>query len=69
MTMAETDARTPGSEAARNIGCNCPHVDNGWGAGWMDSEGKRQFVIRLDCPIHGETTNKEATEHADSRHD
>jgi hypothetical protein len=49
---------TPGSDEAKSQGCKCPRMDNAYGAGYLggakDKDGKPVFVIRADCPIHGE---------------
>ena len=37
----------PGSKEARDQGCTCPIIDNGYGKGCGG-----EFVIRLDCPLH-----------------
>lgn len=45
----------PGSQEAKAKGCLCPIMDNRWGKGYaIDKDGKPVFVIRTDCPIHGE---------------
>lgn len=44
----------PGSVEAKASGCLCPSQDNNHGQGiWMGALG-RQFIRRLDCPLHGE---------------
>ena len=41
----------PGSDEALDEGCLCPVIDNGHGRErFGDGE---QYVIRLDCPLHG----------------
>jgi len=41
----------PGSDEALNNGCKCPIIDNNHGRGRF-GDGD-QYVIRLDCPLHG----------------
>ena len=41
----------PGSDAAVELGCTCPVLDNGRGAGYMGREGV--FWIHGGCPLHG----------------
>ena len=41
---------TPGSDAARLLGCVCPVADNGRGAGYMGIPGI--FVFSAGCPVH-----------------
>lgn len=46
--MAKTDVPAPGSDAALQLGCTCPVLDN--------AHGKRAdglFWISEDCPLHG----------------
>lgn len=42
----------PGSDAAYRAGCTCPRMDNGWGRGILDGEGKRVWWITEGCPLH-----------------
>lgn len=42
----------PGSKEARNMGCKCPVMDNGYGYGYMGI--KDVFVFNLGCPVHDE---------------
>lgn len=54
----------PGSPEATQNGCQCPIIDNGWGSGRGTSEdGVPQFVINLECPLHGE--REETSQHKD----
>lgn len=46
----KSDAPTPGSDEALAQGCTCPVVENDRGRGSYRAD----FVIDLDCPIHGE---------------
>ena len=41
---------TPGSIGAKNLGCVCPEIDNGYGSG---AYGK-YFWVNEDCPLHGD---------------
>lgn len=54
----ETKAPNPGSAEAISQGCKCPRLDNAHGRGYMggvrDENGALVFVVRLDCPLHGE---------------
>ncbi len=48
----------PGSDEAAELGCLCPRMDNRYGRGYWDEpqpDGTRkpQFVVSLDCPLHG----------------
>jgi hypothetical protein len=55
--MSEQRKPNPGSDEALCLGCSCPVLDNGHGAGCgrKDEHGEPQFWIREDCPIHGAT--------------
>lgn len=45
----------PGSTEAIVAGCKCPVIDNRRGRGlYEDSNGVAQYVVREDCPLHGE---------------
>jgi hypothetical protein len=45
---------TPGSSAAKSLGCLCPVIDNGHGRGaYIDAERGPQFWITDRCPLHG----------------
>ncbi len=45
----------PGSKEARDSGCTCPVLDNGYGlgCGYRDEKGTMLFYINTDCPVHG----------------
>lgn len=43
----------PGSNAAVALGCTCPVIDNGHGAGRGCDGPRLGWIIDLDCPIHG----------------
>ena len=53
-----TTQPTPGSPEAVKRGYTCPILDNGHGRGYMggvrDKDGNPLFVIKADCPVHGE---------------
>jgi hypothetical protein len=59
--MAETERVTmsPGSIEAQLRGCKCPRYDNAFGRGAYEVDGKPQFWISEDCPLHGGGTNGE----------
>jgi hypothetical protein len=40
----------PGSDAAIELGCKCPILDNAHGHGYMGQQGI--YVMREDCPVH-----------------
>lgn len=47
----------PGSDAALDLGCRCPVLDNAHGKGYLggakDKEtGETLYVITADCPLH-----------------
>lgn len=44
----------PGSPEAVKAGCTCPVMDNSHGEGRPDG----QFVISMDCPLHGHTEER-----------
>ena len=44
-----TETPNPGSDAALELGCQCPILDNNHGHGW----GASLFWITEDCPLHG----------------
>lgn len=52
----------PGSDAALNMGCTCPVIDNGHGRGYMggikDNDGYTTFVFTEGCPVHGPRTKE-----------
>lgn len=44
----------PGSAEALAAGCKCPRMDNRYGKGmYTDDDGQAQFVINMECPLHG----------------
>jgi hypothetical protein len=44
----------PGSKEALEQGCTCPVLDNEYGEGaYIDEDGKPQFWMSADCPLHG----------------
>ena len=43
---------SPGSDEAVAQGCTCPVLDNGRGRGAYQIDGKWQFWISADCPLH-----------------
>lgn len=45
----------PGSDDAIRLGCKCPVIDNGHGAGFP-YEGRVCFYISDICPIHNEAS-------------
>lgn len=48
----------PGSNDALDKGCTCPVLDNGHGKGRV-IDGKIQFWINWDCPLHGKDADKD----------
>jgi len=46
------DVPPPGSDEAIDNGCVCPVIQNEHGEGYM---GGDKYVMRFDCPIHGES--------------
>lgn len=50
-TMPPPSPPSPGSDAALDLGCRCPVMDNNRGRGSM--YGKGVFVMNADCPLHG----------------
>ena len=52
------NSTSPGSTEAISKGCLCPITDNcrgrGYWGGVRDGNGNLIFVIRSDCPLHGE---------------
>jgi hypothetical protein len=48
---------SPGSPMAKQEGCTCPSVDNGYGegSGNFDHEGNPLFWMNETCPLHGDT--------------
>jgi hypothetical protein len=49
--MSEDFEYPPGSDEALVRDCLCPIIDNSHGEGYM---GTDSYVIRSDCPLHGE---------------
>lgn len=51
-----TSELNPGSDSAVEMGCKCPVLDNGRGAGYLggvrDEDGELLFVINGNCPLH-----------------
>ena len=49
----------PGTQEARDLGCSCPVIDNGYGKGWMggvkDDNGETIYVYTIGCPVHAAT--------------
>ena len=44
----------PGSEEAIAAGCKCPVMENNHGRGyWLSKEGRPEFVMAGNCPLHG----------------
>lgn len=55
--MSETTTPAPGSQAARDAGCRCPIIDNGYGKGIYggairEPDGSPAFWYVDDCPVH-----------------
>lgn len=44
------DQPKPGSNEAIKLGCTCPVLDNGHGAGYMGQS--HIFVYTAGCPVH-----------------
>jgi hypothetical protein len=44
----------PGSAEARQLGCKCAVIDNGYGCGcgYQDDAGNPLFWITEGCPLH-----------------
>lgn len=51
MTTPDTTPN-PGSQAALDLGCQCPVMDNGHGSGVGTLNGKTLFVFNGECPVH-----------------
>lgn len=51
-----TKPLNPGSPDARDLGCTCPVLDNGHGAGRGGNGEEFGWYVRGDCPLHGEGT-------------
>lgn len=56
------DKLNPGSKEAQDQGCTCPILDNHYGQGVPDGNGKVNFWMNGDCPLHGLPTNKTSKE-------
>ncbi len=53
---APTPDPSPGSDAARELGCRCPVLDNAHGRGaWGTSGDDAVFWTSETCPLHGWT--------------
>ena len=52
--VCDTCRDQPGSDTAREKGCNCPVLDNARG-----HNGRIWAVIRGDCPMHGFTAEQQ----------
>ena len=51
--MTKTKVSNPGSDAARDLGCRCPVLDNAHGRGAWGSEGPDAvFWISESCKLH-----------------
>jgi hypothetical protein len=46
------DARFPGSQDARDAGCRCPLMDNGYGDPGL-AKDRGGWVVNGSCPLHG----------------
>ncbi len=58
---APTPDPSPGSDAARELGCRCPVLDNAHGRGaWGSSGDDAVFWINGDCPMHGWDEDEDA---------
>jgi len=59
-----SDKPNPGSAEARQLGCECPVLDNGHGRGYMggakDKNGETVFVYTVGCPVHYPAENEAA---------
>ena len=51
--MSPEDTPNPGSDAALDLGCTCPVLDNGHG------RGPGPFWMAADCPLHGANSQQE----------
>lgn len=51
----------PGSNAAREAGCKCPVIDNGYGRGARPNPetGEPLFWITEGCPLHDKLPRQE----------
>ena len=57
-------ALTPGAPRAVNEGCLCPILDNAHGRGCGSNTTGPLYVIREDCPLHGDERRDPAIERA-----
>ena len=48
----------PGSPEARDTGCKCPVLDNAHGRGHLGDGEQFGWVVRGDCPTHGEEATR-----------
>lgn len=60
--MSEPIALTPGAPRAKRLGCLCPVIDNHHGLGYGRSKNGPLYVIRCDCPLHGDEAEERAKE-------
>lgn len=56
--QAERMRLRPGSPEAREQGCICPVLDNAHGRGYLGDGERFGWVMRGDCPIHGEEVRR-----------
>lgn len=54
------DNPPPGSDAALDLGCKCPVLDNGHGRGAYIKNGKPIFWYSTDCELHTEKMIKQS---------
>lgn len=52
--MIKAQKPKPGTEAAKQIGCTCPVMDNSYGRGRYGDGDKYGWWISGNCPIHAE---------------
>ncbi len=50
---ADDKTPPPGSEAALDLGCLCPVMDNNYGRGFSLVGGEPQYWHGANCPLHG----------------
>ncbi len=55
--MTEPLNPAPGSPSAVQQGCLCPIYDNSHGKGYYGQPGV--YVMRTDCPLHGEEADRD----------
>ena len=48
----QIDVPPPGSKEAVELGCKCPVIDNHYGRGIGEINGRMMYVISGDCPLH-----------------